>query len=210
MNNFEDNTRINPRGVEINFGNIFRVAMKKWWAILLAMIVAAFSFTVVIELLTKDTYTSKFSFITNNKSSYSEEYRTNSDVSASITMANTFKYILSGRTLKEAVIKEMDNKITIEQLEKYITVQTVTDTSIIEMKVTTNDMELTKSIAKAVEKHYKKIADEKYPDTSLIMCDAPSMPKEADKGTSPILIAVIGAIFGAVIVIICLLIVDVT
>lgn len=209
-NNFnESNTPNAATGIEINFGYFFNVIMKKWWALLISAIIVSGICVVAEKTFRKDTYTSECSFITNNKSQSVEQAVSNSDVSASITMANTLKYILKGRSLLTKVLEGIDsNNISLGTLEKCIKVEHITDTCIIELSVTTRTAELSEKIAKLIVANYKPIVEKKYPDSVLTVCDDPSKPTVPDKDTSTVIVGGIGAIIGILIVFVWLIIRD--
>ncbi len=212
-NNFnETNTPNAATGVEIDFGYFFSVVLKKWWALLISAIIVSGICIITEKSFRKDTYTSECSFITNNnKFQAADQAVSNSDVSASITMANTLKYILKGRTLLTKVLDGLNGEnINMDILERCIKVEHITDTCIIELSVTTRTPELSRKIANLIVENYKPIVEAKYPDSVLIVCDAPSNPVVPDKDTSTIVVGGIGAVIGILIVLVWLIIRDIS
>ena len=106
MSSKENNS--NQKGFEINSFGYLKELSKHIWAIILVAIICASLGGIVGKLTSKPTYTSSVSFVVNTLTA--GEKAESSAVLAQINMANTFKYILSGRSLKEAVMETCDNK----------------------------------------------------------------------------------------------------
>ena len=91
-----NNIQEGRRGAEINVAYLAKMMLMKWWVILLAAIVGAAAGFLVVELTKTVTYSSTISFVVSNRQP-SEDVAgySSSDLNASITLANTYKYILT-------------------------------------------------------------------------------------------------------------------
>ncbi len=202
------NTNVNstfaPKGVEINLLLLLETAIKKWWLILVSVVVAASLGLGIAAITTEPTYTSNLSFTAYNKDA--SEVTSVNDVNTSIMMANTFKYILEGRTVCDKVAQSCSFNITGSQVANYIRAETQTDTNIIIVSVTTDSKEKSYEIAKGIAECYEEIAVEVYPNATLKMYEAPLMPESSDSQVSFLLFSLIGGVIGLALAIIGIII----
>lgn len=164
------------QGIEINIFSFLKELSKKIWIILLIVVIAGAGSGVLAKILSKDTYTSSVSFIVNTLTE--NEMAESSAVSAQVKITNTFKYILSGRVLKEAIVEACPIKdVDYDTVDKSMVVETVTETNVVEVKITTEDADLSYAIANTLVEVYGDIVSEIYSNAKLTVCDTPVKPE---------------------------------
>ena len=203
MNNYDNSTK--QKGFELNIIGYLLELSKKMWLIVIIAIVCGLIGGIVGKVTSKETYTSDISFIVNTLSE--NEAAESSAVSAQINITNTFKYILSGRVLKDAVREACPGNLSYEFIDKSITVETVASTNAIELKVKTDNPETSYGIAKAVVDVYADVVEEIYPNAKLNVCETPVKATEAEVDRSALVIATISAVFGILVYCVFVLIV---
>ncbi|MCR5485074.1 MAG: polysaccharide biosynthesis tyrosine autokinase [Clostridiales bacterium] len=191
-------------GIEINVAYLTKILLSKWWVILLAAVFAACCGFAAGELTKTPTYSSSISFVVSNRTISSEESYSSSDINASITMANTYKYILSSRTLYEKVAKSAN--VSTGLLSKAITITSIPNTNIIVMRITTESGNLSYDIAVAVIDNFNDVVQKTgYINSTLSVCELPNIPGGPDANTSGIRFAIIGAFAGTVLAIVIIM-----
>ena len=137
------------KGIEINVGYIVKILLAKWWIVLLVGIFGASCGYIIADLTKTPTYSSSISFVVSNKAASSESDLSSSDINASITMANTYKYILSSRTLCSKVANKctMYKGVSTSSVAKAITMRSIASTNIIVMKITTTSSAMSYDLA---------------------------------------------------------------
>ena len=186
-----------PKGVEINLVLLLESAIKKWWLIFISVVLMAALGFGIAAITTEPTYTSNLSFTVYNKEA--SEVSSASDINSSIMMANTFKYILQGRTMCQKVAESCSFNITSDAVANSIKVSTQTDTNIIIVSVTTGSINKSYEIAMGIASNYSDITDSVYPNATLKMYEEPFRPEKEDSQTSYVLFAIVGAAIGFVI-----------
>lgn len=162
------------------------------------------SCAVITKAVEEPTYTLSMTFIVNNKSekdlsSSGENSVSYNDMSASAYMANTFVHLMTGRTMCNAIAAECKSyPKTADQVAKMIAVSRKTDSSIIDMTVTASSPEEAYELAQAVKDTYKDVV-RVYSGGSIHLCDEPELPTKPDKSVGTVRNAIIGALAGAVI-----------
>ena len=128
------------KGIEINILGYLKELSRRIWIIVLIAVLCAAGGGVLGKVTETPKYTSSISFIVNTLTE--DTMAGGSDVSAQINIANTFKYILSGRQMAEAVRNACGNTISYEVIRDSITVQTIASTNVVEVYVITEDADL--------------------------------------------------------------------
>ncbi|MBQ8026740.1 MAG: polysaccharide biosynthesis tyrosine autokinase, partial [Clostridia bacterium] len=115
---------------------------------------------------------------------------------SSVQMANTFKYILQGRTMLQRVAESCDFQVTAAEIGGSMLVYNQADTNIIIIRITTTDPARSYGIANGFAKCYQEVVNYAYPNATLQMYEEPYMPTGPDASTSVMRYSVIGAIIG--------------
>lgn len=194
----------NSDGVEVNIMYAFGLLLRRLWLLILVALVVGASCAVITKAVEEPTYTLSMTFIVNNKSekdlsSSGENSVSYNDMSASAYMANTFVHLMTGRTMCNAIAAECKSyPKTADQVAKMIAVSRKTDSSIIDMTVTASSPEEAYELAQAVKDTYKGVV-RVYSGGSIHLCDEPELPTKPDKSVGTVRNAIIGALAGAVI-----------
>ena len=182
----------------------FGLLLRRLWLLILVALVVGASCAVITKAVEEPTYTLSMTFIVNNKSekdlsSSGENSVSYNDMSASAYMANTFVHLMTGRTMCNAIAAECKSyPKTADQVAKMIAVSRKTDSSIIDMTVTASSPEEAYELAQAVKDTYKDVV-RVYSGGSIHLCDEPELPTKPDKSVGTVRNAIIGALAGAVI-----------
>lgn len=192
------------KGLQINIMAFIRLVIKKMWIVIALAVAFAIVGFALSAVAIEDTYTSEISFVvnTNSDSTYAES----SDVTASINIATTYKYILESRSIVDSIVKNSVIPVTYSEVTEAMTVQAISSSSVIEMKITTTDPQKSYSIAKAVVENYNEIISEIYSNAALKVCDYPVQAQAPDSSSAKTLVTLIAFVLGALIGIIILLI----
>lgn len=195
-------------GIEINVAYLAKIVLTKWWVFLLVGVFGVSSGFLTGELTKAPTYTSSISFVVANRPLSTEESYSSSDINASITMANTYKYILSSRTLCEKVAATCGiPDITVEYVRKAIAMSTVSNTNIIVMDIKTNSSAKSYNLAVSVIENFGSVVEKAgFTNSTLSVCELPNVPVNPDANISGIRYAVIGGFAGIVISLIAILV----
>ena len=192
------------KGLEINIFAFLRLVVKKLWIVIALTVVFAVGAAGLVSVVKTDTYTSKISFVVNTLNESAQA--NNSDVSASINIATTYKYILESRAVIEKAVKNCEVPVTYEEAAGSMTVVAIPSSSVIEMTITTESAEKSYAIAKAVVQNYDGIVSEIYANAHLNICDYPVKATSPDSNSLTAMAVAIGAVLGFVIAVIIILI----
>lgn len=191
MNKYENQKQ---KGFELNVVGYLLELSKKMWLIVIIALICGLLGGIVARVTSKDVYTSEVSFIVNTLAE--NESVENSAVSAQINITNTFKYILSGRVLKEAVREACPGNLSYGLIDSSIRVETVASTNAIELTVSTESADTSYDIAKAVVDVYADVVEEIYPNAKLNVCETPVKAENPIENKSDVIVAVISAVIG--------------
>ncbi len=192
MNNYETSNK--QKGFELNIIGYLLELSKKMWLIVIIAIVFGLLGGIVGKVTSQDLYKSEVAFIVNTLAE--NEAVENSAVTAQINITNTFKYILSGRVLKEAVREKCPGNLSYALINNSIKVETVDATNAIELTVITEDAQTSYNIAKAVVDVYADVVEEIYPNAKLNVCETPVLAQNPEENRSDVILAVISAAMG--------------
>ncbi len=140
--------------LEIDLGKIFYKMRTKFIYIIVATIIAALASGLITHFCVKPTYTStvKMYVYSNTDRIVSDSSITSTELSASQELVNTYIYILNSDTVLREVIKDVELKITPNQLKNAITAVQATDTIAFEVSVNTRSPKLSAKIANSIAK----------------------------------------------------------
>lgn len=112
----------------------------------------------VAKLTYTPSYSSKITFIANNKSSaLAVSGQTQPDLNASATLAESFKYVFTTTELSKSVADNSGFKdISVSDIKKWVSIEAVEDTAIINLTVTTPNADVSYGIANAYVNNYER------------------------------------------------------
>ena len=177
--------------------------LKKWWVILLsAVLVAAVGLSIAI-VNDEPKYSSKIMFIANNRQlSTLTSGQSSSDLTASVQLAESFSYIFTTTDLATQVAQNCGYKdITASDIKSFVRVESVPETMIIYLTVTTTDADVSYSIAKTYQNFYNDAINKAFPSTTLTVIDPPLLPTRPDANNDKIMYPLLGFLLGALLAI---------
>ena len=199
MNYYSEPKREYEEGLSLDTALMYaKKLVDKWWVIALSAIVCALFGFAVAKASYVENYSSQIMFIASNKSqAITVAGQTSSDLSASVSLAESFKYVFTTTELSTAVANSCGYKVTPEDIKKYVSVNSVEETAIIYLTVTTTDPKVSYGIANAYVQNYSSAIEAAFPNTSLTVIDPPLMPEKPNADRSSIIYTLLGFIVGA-------------
>jgi len=134
--------------VEIDLKELFFVLLDKIWIILFIGILTAVCAGLFSKVFLKPIYTSMTKVYVINRQS--EDTTTLSDLQTGTQLTKDYKILVKSRPVTEQVISDLNLDMTYEELANMITVNTPTDTRILEIIVENQDAYLVKQLADAI------------------------------------------------------------
>lgn len=174
--------------------------VKRWWAVVLAAVLcAAVGFGIAAARYVPQ-YTSSIMFVANNKApTTSVAGQTSSDIMASASLAESFKYVLTtSSTLLTKVAENSGYKISAGDVSSFVSVSAVEDTSIMYLSVTTTDPKVSYAVAKSYAENYQETLDKAFPSTTMTVVDAPAEPTAPNANNDKTKFAILGFFIGAI------------
>lgn len=138
--------RLQEDEIEIDLKEIFFLLLNNWKMILMAMLVGAVITGSYHTFLLGPSYQADAElYITNTNSMI-----TFSDLQLSAALTDDYAQIIKSRTVLKRVIDELDLDLDYKQLRELIEVSNPDSTHIIQIRVTCDDLELSRNIANAI------------------------------------------------------------
>jgi len=134
--------------IEIDIRQIFEVLLHKIIIIILTGVIVGLLALLISKLYLKPVYESSTTLYVLNRQS--QTTTTYNDIQSASQLTKDYKYLITGRTVTERVISELNLDMTASQLASSITVNTPTDTRILEITVANHDQYKAKEIADKV------------------------------------------------------------
>lgn len=166
----------------------------------LGSVLAVLGFAVA-KLTYTPSYSSKITFIANNKSSaLAVSGQTQSDLNASATLAESFKYVFTTTELSKRVADNSGFKdISVSDIKSWVSVEAVEDTAIINLTVTTPNADVSYGIANAYVNNYESAINAAFPSTTLTVIDPPLLASAPNRDASARNYTIVGFAAGLVI-----------
>ena len=160
-----------------------RKVLKKWWVVVLSAVLLAVAGFTIAKLTYTPQYTSQIMFVASNKdTSLIVSGQSNADITELTTkVANNCGY-----------------KVTADQIKSFVSVQSVEDTSIIYLTVTTTDPEVSFAIANTYMRFYEGTINEAFPSTTLKAIDPPLVPAGPNANSNTLLYTGLGFMIGVI------------
>lgn len=193
-----NNNKTKTREYEINVFELLAAVLKKWWLILLALIVGAALMFTYTRFFVTPLYQSSVSFYVNN-GQRSEDKISNSDISAAQSLVDTYIVILKYGTTLDDVIKDAKLNCTSSQLAGKISCAAINDTEVFQITVTDPSPEIAEKTAESIEKILPiKVADVIDGSTVRVVRTPrlPDHPSSPNIRRSTLIGAIVGALLG--------------
>ncbi|AFM43143.1 capsular polysaccharide biosynthesis protein [Desulfosporosinus acidiphilus SJ4] len=184
---------------EIDLRQYLEVLGKRWLIIVAIPLIAAITSGVISFFILKPSYEASTTLIVGKKATEegqaAAQMLDNNVLLANQQLAKTYATIAQSRTVEEQVIKDLDLPLTVEALDKLITVDQVKTTEILEIKVSNNDPKLAASIANTMAKEFSKAVIEikKVDSVSIVdKAETPDAPVKPNKKLNILIGFVVG------------------
>lgn len=141
--------------LEISLSDVLSVILRRWWIILIAIILCSVLVFVYLSVTYVPTYKSTAKMYVNNDSSTINSSLVNissSDILASQALVNTYCVILKSRVTLDEVIRRSQLDYTYEQLLSMIDCGSVNDTEVLYISVTSTDPAEARAISNGIAK----------------------------------------------------------
>lgn len=188
------NNRKTRNEYEINVIELLDAMIRRWWVILIAVIVGAVLMFVYTRFFVTPLYQSSVSFYVNN-GQRTEDKISNSDISASQSLVDTYIVILKHGTTVDEVVRDAKLNYTPAQLSKKVTCSAIDGTEVFQVTVTDPSPETAALIAKSIAKILPdRVSDVIEGSTVRIVRDAdvPTSPSSPNLRRNLLLGAVVG------------------
>lgn len=135
---------------EISLLEIIAILWQKAWVIVLCILLGGTLGFGISRYMIHPTYTSRISMYVNNNTDRTESQLNINDINASQKLVTTYIEILKSDVVLSKVISQMDLPYTNKELKNMISANALNNTEILEVKVTSKDPEEAAAIANAL------------------------------------------------------------
>ncbi len=199
----ERNSAINTEKEGISVEDLLfycKKLLKNWWIIALsAILLAAVGLTAAV-LTDVKYYSSQIMFVASNKdTSLVVSGQSSSDLNASVTLAESYRYVFTTTELSQKVASNCGWDVTAQDVKSFISVQPVEDTAIVYLTVKTTNPEVSYAIANTYMRFYEEAITAAFPSTRLTVIDPPLLPEKPNANNNKLVYTVLGFLAGAAI-----------
>lgn len=124
---------------ELKIMDIVDMLMRRWWIMLMSMIIVGIMAFIFTEVFISPTYRSVGALYVNASKEQVNQSVTTGTITASQQLVSTYAEILKRRTFLENVSEDIENKYEVKQLQRMITILPVNETEIMEISVESTD-----------------------------------------------------------------------
>ncbi len=128
---------------EMTIQDLINVFLKRWWLILLMIVLGGITAFGITEYLIEETYESKGSMYVTASADELAKYQTQSEINLATRLVDTYKVALKSNSFVGTIREEahLEDKYTIGKLNSMITLEGINGTEFLEVKVTSNSAE---------------------------------------------------------------------
>ncbi|WP_088228899.1 Wzz/FepE/Etk N-terminal domain-containing protein [Desulfosporosinus sp. FKB] len=184
---------------EIDLRQYWEVLKKRWLIVITIPLIAALTSGIISYFIIKPVYQASTTLIVGKKATEegaaAAQMLDNNVLLANQQLAKTYATIARSRTVEENVINDLNLTMTVEQLDKLISVDQVNTTEVLEIKVDNTDPKQAASIANAMVSEFSKAVIEiKKVDSVSIVDKAvpPDIPVKPKKSLNIAIAFVVG------------------
>lgn len=183
---------------EMNFIDLLNVMIRKWWLIVTMAAVAATATYIYSDLFIDPLYRTDGTLYVNCETdSELLEIASAARLESNYRLANTYAEILKRRTFLSEVARDLNNKYTYTQIGNMMTVQSVNETELLQIQVSSTNPQdahdIVESILNRAPDHMLTVVKA----GSVVVIDEPYVP-EVPYAPSKTRNAFFGMMFGAV------------
>lgn len=124
---------------ELKLIDIVYMLMRRWWIILISMVVAGSITFLFTEVFIAPEYESEGALYVNASKEQIGQSISATTITASQKLVNTYAEILKRRTFLEGVANDMNNEYTFKDLQSMISIMPANETEVMEIIVTSED-----------------------------------------------------------------------
>ena len=193
---------------------LISVILKKWWFVAIFMVVFGLLGFIFSRVTYTEQYTSQIILNVSNKdkniAGAAATYITQSDAQASGMIAINFKELVENGndfiTMIQDSVKDSTGRLYEKKyLRKLISVSIVTDGTLVYLRVTSDDKNLSNAVSNAVKDCYQDLTEAAFPTASFTIADNPT-PSELQPDRSAFIYTFAGLFFGTVLAVLILII----
>lgn len=184
---------------EIDLRQYWDVLCKRWLIVILLPLIAALTSGVISFMIIKPVYQASTTLIVGKKASETglaaAQMLDNSVLQANQQLAKTYATIAQSRTVEQNVIKDLDLKLTVADLDKLISITPVKTTEILEIQIENTNPMLAAGIANAMASEFSKAVIEIKKVDSVSIIDTavtPTLPVKPNKKLNILIAFVVG------------------
>lgn len=183
---------------EIELQQYWEMLRKRWVIVVVLPLIAALTSGIISFFVIKPVYQASTTLIVGAKASDSAkatQMLDNNVLMANQQLAKTYATIAQSRTVEQNVIKDLNLSLTVEKLDKLISITQVKTTEIIDIQVTNTNSELAALIANTMAQEFSKTVIEIKKVDSVSIVDkavTPNKPVKPNKTLNVLLAFVVG------------------
>ncbi|MFZ3100857.1 MAG: Wzz/FepE/Etk N-terminal domain-containing protein [Desulfitobacteriaceae bacterium] len=184
---------------EIELRQYWEILRKRWLIVVALPLIAALTSGVISFFVLKPVYQASTTLIVGKKASEAGQAAVqmldSSVLQANLQLAKTYGTIAQSRTVEQNVLTELNLPLTVEALNKMITINLVKSTEILEIQVNNTNPELTTSIANTMAQEFSKAVIEIKKVDSVSIVDkavVPTTPIKPNKKLNVLIAFVVG------------------
>ncbi|ODA40170.1 Wzz/FepE/Etk N-terminal domain-containing protein [Desulfosporosinus sp. BG] len=189
---------------EIELRQYWDMLRKRWMIVVVLPLIAALTSGIISFYIIKPVYQASTTLIVGKKAAEegqaANQMLDNSVLLANQQLAKTYATIAQSRTVEQSVLNDLNLSLTVEELDKLISINPVKTTEILEIQVSNTDPKLAASIANTMAQEFSKAVIEIKKVDSVSIVDTavtPDKPVKPNK-TLNILIAFVVGLMAAV------------
>lgn len=186
---------------EIELRQYWEVLRKRWMIVVALPLIAALSSGMISFFVIKPVYQASTTLIVGKKASEggqaAAQMLDNSVLLANQQLAKTYATIAQSRTVEQNVIKDLNLPLTVEGLDKLISINPVKTTEVLEIMVNNTKPELAAAIANSMATEFSKavIQIKKVDSVSIVdTAVTPDKPVKPNKILNILLAFVVGLV----------------
>lgn len=138
---------------DLELNSIFMALLRRKWVILGVSLIGAVFFYAYSALFITPVYRATVSFYISNTSNADVQMLTNSDVSASENLVDTYVYILSSNTVLDAIAAKSGLDFNGSALREMVTVSPISGTGLCKVEVLSPEPQLSADAASAIARY---------------------------------------------------------
>lgn len=182
---------------EMTIQDLFRILLKRWWLILLGIVIGGILALGITEYLIEEVYESRGSMYVTASPDEIAKYQTQSEITFATRLVDTYKVALKSNNFISTVRKEahLEDKYTLGTLSSMITLEGINGTEFLEVKVRSSSPEEANLICSIILANAEKMLQDANIAGAVNTIDEASLPTSPSSPNEKLNIA-IGLILG--------------